>query len=119
LDDPERPTGGGGSVRSTRWRHGHYGRSSVLHGYGALFLVFSLPTKSMECKELTKGGLLLAGGSGAGRAAVRFEPQPSAMVEERSKGWLTTRLGQRGAARNVEHRRRVDGARVASQATWQ
>jgi hypothetical protein len=58
-----------------------------------------------------QGGLLLAGGSIAGRAPTRIKPQPSAMVGERSKGWLTIRLGQTGVARNVEHRHRVDGAR--------
>jgi hypothetical protein len=50
------------------------------------------------------------GGSGAGHAAVRFRPQPSAMVGERSKGRLTTRLGQMGVAWNVEHRRWVEKA---------
>jgi hypothetical protein len=30
-------------------------RSSALCGYGAPFLVFSLPTESVECEELTKG----------------------------------------------------------------
>jgi hypothetical protein len=30
-------------------------RSSALHGYGALFLVFSLPMEPVECEELTKG----------------------------------------------------------------
>jgi hypothetical protein len=29
--------------------------SSALHGYGVLFSVFSLPTKPVECEELTKG----------------------------------------------------------------
>jgi hypothetical protein len=30
-------------------------RSSALRSYGAPFSVFSLPTESMECEELTKG----------------------------------------------------------------
>jgi hypothetical protein len=63
-------------------------------------------------------GSSTSGGSEAGCAAVRFKPQPSAMVGEHSKGWLTARLGQTGAARNVEHRRRVDGARGASHSAW-
>jgi hypothetical protein len=50
------------------------------------------------------------GGSGAGRAAARFKLQPSATVGGRSKGRLSTRLGKTGAAQDVEHRRRVDGA---------
>jgi hypothetical protein len=50
-----------------------------------------------------QGGLLPARGSSAGRATVRFKLQPSAMVGERSKGRLTTRLGQTGAVQNVEH----------------
>jgi hypothetical protein len=29
-------------------------RSSVLHGYGAPFLVFFVPTESVECEELTR-----------------------------------------------------------------
>jgi hypothetical protein len=35
-----------------------------------------------------------------------------------SKGRLTRRLGKTGAAQDVEHRRRVDGAREASYAAW-
>jgi hypothetical protein len=50
-----------------------------------------------------QGGLLPARGSRARRAVARFKPQPSAMVGECSKGQLTTRLGQMGAARNIEH----------------
>jgi hypothetical protein len=65
-----------------------------------------------------QGGLLLVGGSEAGRAATRFGPQPSTMVGECSKGRLTARLGETGAVRTVEHRRRVDGARGASHAAW-
>jgi hypothetical protein len=30
-------------------------RSTALHGYGAPFLVVSLPAEPMECEELTKG----------------------------------------------------------------
>jgi hypothetical protein len=30
-------------------------RSSTLQGYGAPFLLFSLPTEPVECEELTKG----------------------------------------------------------------
>jgi hypothetical protein len=59
------------------------------------------------------------GGSGAGRVVARFKLQPSTMVGERSKGQLTTRLGKTGVARNVEHWRRVDGARGVSHAVWQ
>jgi hypothetical protein len=52
VDGPQCPTG---------WRqHGAAGaagahRSSVLHGFGALFSVVSLPTELVECEELTKG----------------------------------------------------------------
>jgi hypothetical protein len=55
-------------------------------------------------------GLLPAGGSGAGRVVARFNLQPSTTVGECSKDRLMIRLGNMGAARNVEHRRRVDGA---------
>jgi hypothetical protein len=80
-------------------------RSSVLHGYGAPFSVFSLPTEPVECEELTKGVFYRwGGGSRAGHAVARFKPQPPAMVGEHSKGRLTTRLGQMGAAQNIEHR---------------
>jgi hypothetical protein len=50
-----------------------------------------------------QGGLLPAGGSRAGRAAAWFKPQPLAMMRERSKGRLTTWLGQMGAPQNIEH----------------
>jgi hypothetical protein len=79
-------------------------QSSALHGYGAPFLVVSLPMEPVECEELTKGV------SGAGCAAERFKLQPLAVVGECSKGQLKIRLGQTGAARNVEHRCWVDGA---------
>jgi hypothetical protein len=65
-----------------------------------------------------QGGLLLAGGSRAERAAARFKPQPSATVRERSKGRLTARLGQTGAAQNIEHQRQVDRAQRGSHAAW-
>jgi hypothetical protein len=65
-----------------------------------------------------QGGLLPVGGSGAGCAVTRFKLQPSATVGEHSKGQLTTRLGHMGAAQNVEHQRRVDGARGASHVAW-
>jgi hypothetical protein len=65
-----------------------------------------------------QGGLLPTGGSGVGRAAARFKTQPSVTVGQWSKGWLTTRLGQMGAAWNVEHRRRVNGTRGASHTAW-
>jgi hypothetical protein len=58
------------------------------------------------------------GGSGAGRAATRFKPQPSVMVGECSKGRLMTRLGQTGVAWNVEYQRWVDGAQGASHTAW-
>jgi hypothetical protein len=93
-------------------------RSSMLRGYGAPFLVFSLPTELVECEEPTKGDLLLIGGSGAGCVVARFKPQPLVTVGKRSKGRLTARLGQTGATRNVEHLSRVDGARGASHAAW-
>jgi hypothetical protein len=35
--------------------------SSALHGYGAPFSVFSLPTEPVECEELTKGALYRQG----------------------------------------------------------
>jgi hypothetical protein len=72
----------------------------------------------VECKELTKGSSTSGGGFGVGRAAARFKPQLSATVGERCKGRLTKRLDQTGAAQNVEHRRRVDGARGVSHAAW-
>jgi hypothetical protein len=68
-----------------------------------------------------KGGLLPAGeggGSEARRVAAWFKLQPSTMVGEHSKGRLMTRLGQMGAAWNVEHQRQVDGARGESHAAW-
>jgi hypothetical protein len=65
-----------------------------------------------------QGGLLPTRGSGVGRAVARFKLQPSATVGERSKGRLTTRLGQMGVVQNIEHRRRVDGARGVSHAVW-
>jgi hypothetical protein len=99
------------------WR-GQANQSSTLHGYGAPFLVFSLPTQPVECEELTKGVFYWWGGSKAGRAAERFKPQPSVTVGERSKGRLTTTLGQTGAAWNVEQWCQVDGARGASYAAW-
>jgi hypothetical protein len=96
------------------------GRSSALRDYGAPFLVFLLPMELVECEEFTKGIFYRWGGGGtrAGRAAARFKPQPSTTVGERSKGRLTARLDQMGAARNVEHRRRVYGAQGASHAAW-
>jgi hypothetical protein len=48
----------------------------------------------------------------------RFKLQPSAMVGGSSKAWLTIRLGKTGAVVDVEHQRRVDGAREASHAAW-
>jgi hypothetical protein len=69
-------------------------------------------------RETHQGGLLPAWGSVEGHAAARFKPEPSATVGKGSKGWLTTRLGQTGAARNVEHRRRVDGAQGVSHTAW-
>jgi hypothetical protein len=41
----------GGAIAGAGGAH----RSSVLRGYGAPFLVFSLPTEPVECEELTKG----------------------------------------------------------------
>jgi hypothetical protein len=61
-------------------------------------------------------GLQQVGSSGAGRVAARLKLQPSAMVGGSSKGRLMTRLGKMGAMQDVEHRRRVDGAREASHA---
>jgi hypothetical protein len=65
-----------------------------------------------------QGGLLPVGGSRAGHAVARFKLQPSVMVEECSKGRLTTRLGETGAVQNVEHQHQVDGARGASYVAW-
>jgi hypothetical protein len=71
-------------------------------------------------RGIHQGGLLQVGegGTGAGHAVARFKPQPSTTVGERSKGRLMARLDQMGAARNIEHRRRVYGARGASHAAW-
>jgi hypothetical protein len=92
--------------------------SSTLHGYGAPFLVISVLTELVECKKLTKEVFYWWGGGGsrAGRATARFKLQPSATVGVRSNCRLTTRLGKTGAAWDVEHRRRVDGARGVSHA---
>jgi hypothetical protein len=65
-----------------------------------------------------QGGHQLAGGFGAGHVVARFKLQPSAMVGGSSKAWLTIRLGKTGAVVDVEHQRRVDGAREASHAAW-
>jgi hypothetical protein len=92
-------------------------RSSTLPGYGAPFWVFS-SYETGGVRGTHQGGLLPVGGSRAGHVAARFKPQPLATVGERSKGRLTTRLGQTGAARNVEHQCRVNGARGASHAVW-
>jgi hypothetical protein len=114
VDVPQRPTG---------WqRHGAAGvagahRSSALQGYGAPFSLVSLPTEPVGARNSPRGSSF-GGGSGAGRAATRFKPQPLATVGERSKGRLMTKLGQTGVAWNVEHRRRVDGAQGASHAAW-
>jgi hypothetical protein len=61
-----------------------------------------------------QGGLQPVGGSGAGCVVARFKLQPLAMVRGSSKGRLTIRLGKTGAEKDVEHQRRVDGAREAS-----
>jgi hypothetical protein len=103
----------GGAMASAAEAH----RSSALHGHVALFSVFSLPMELVVCGT-HQGGLLPAAGSGAGHAVARFKPQSLAMVGERSKHRLTTSLGETGAAWNVEHQRRVDGARGASHAVW-
>jgi hypothetical protein len=87
LDDPQRPTGGDGSVWPV-W-------PELIK---APFSVFSLPTESVECKELTKGVFYQRGAPEQDVRAARFKPQPSATMEERSKGRLTTRLGQMGVA---------------------
>jgi hypothetical protein len=104
----------GSTMASTAGAHW----SSALHGYGASFLVFSLPMDVVECEELTKGVFYKRGGSRARRVVARFKLQPSATVGECSEGWLTTRLGQMGATQNVEHRHQVDGARGASHVVW-
>jgi hypothetical protein len=109
VDGPQHPTGWRRhSAAGTAGAH----RSSVLHGYGALFLVVSIPTEPVECEELTKGVFYRWGRGGfeARRVAAWFKLQPSTMVGEHSKGRLMTRLGQMGAAWNVEHQRQVDGA---------
>jgi hypothetical protein len=87
FDSPQRPIDGGGFV------------FGVFSSYG-----------TGGVRGTHQGGLLPVGGSRAGCATARFKPQPSATVGERSKGWLTIRLGQMGATQNVEQRRRVDGA---------
>jgi hypothetical protein len=121
LDDPQRPTGGGGLVRPAQWRHCRRGRSSPeLRStwlWCSIFGVFS-SYGTGGVRGTHQLGLLPAGASRAGRATVRCKPQPSAAVGERSKGRLTTRLGQTGVAWKVEHRRRVDGARGVSHAAW-
>jgi hypothetical protein len=77
VDSPQRSTGW--------WRHGAAGaarvhRSSVLHGYGAPFLVVFLPTELAGCEELTKvvfnhWGAPEQDASEAGRAAARLKLQ--------------------------------------------
>jgi hypothetical protein len=90
VDCPQCPTG---------WRQlGAAGahRSSALHGYGAPFSVFSLPTEPVECEEPTKGVFYRRGGGGSGarRAAARFKPQTLAMVGN------TPRVGSRQVGPN-------------------
>jgi hypothetical protein len=103
------------------WRHDAAGmarahRSSVLHGYGASFLVVSLPTEPAGCEELTKGVFNRWGPpeKDARRHGSSFNLWQC--WGGSSKGWLTTRLGKTGVAQDVEHRHRVDGAREASHA---
>jgi hypothetical protein len=79
-----------------RWRR--LGVASVARAHqSSIFGVFSSYGIG-GVRGTHQGGLLPARGSGAGRAAARFKPQPSTTKEERSKGRLTTRLGQMGAA---------------------
>jgi hypothetical protein len=47
---------------------------------------------------------------------VRLKLRPSVMVAGSSKGQLRARLSKMGAAEDVDHGRRVDGAREASHA---
>jgi hypothetical protein len=104
-------------------RRGRRGRSSpelrATRQWCSIFGGF-LPTEPVECEELTKGVFYRRGGGGSriGHAMARFKLQPSATVRERSKGRLTTRLGEMGALWNVEHRRQVDGSRGESHAAW-
>jgi hypothetical protein len=109
VDCPQCPTG---------WRQlGAAGahRSSALHGYGAPFSVFSLPTEPVECEEPTKGVFYRRGG-GAPEQDVRR--QGSSLKLWRWWGTLQgsahDKLGQTGATQNVEHRHRVVGARGLS-----
>jgi hypothetical protein len=101
LDDPQRPTGGGGSVQPA-W--------PVLTGapcYTAMvlrFQCFLFLRNQWSARNSPRGSSTGGGGSRAGHAVARFKPQPPAMVGEHSKGRLTTRLGQMGAAQNIEHR---------------
>jgi hypothetical protein len=61
-------------------------RSSALHGYGAPFSVFYLPTELAGCEELTKGGRQPVGSSGAGCVVVRLKLRPSGTVGGSSEG---------------------------------
>jgi hypothetical protein len=95
-------------------------QSSALHGYGALFSVVSLPTEPVGCEKLTKGGSSTDRGRGLQSRTCGSKVQASTFGDGggRSTGQLTTRLGKMGVAKDVEHRRRVDGAREASHAAW-
>jgi hypothetical protein len=112
VDDPQCPT---------RWRrHGAAAPWPELRAtrlWCSIFGGFS-SHRTGGVRGTHEGGLLPVGGSGVGCVAAKFMLQPSAMVGERSKGRLTTRLSQTGAAWNVEHQRRVDGARGVSHTAW-
>jgi hypothetical protein len=84
----------------------------VLHFWCFLFL------QNQWSARNSPRGSSTGGGSRAGCAVARFKPQPSVMVGECSKCWLTTRFGQSGVARNVEHCCWVDGTRGASHTAW-
>jgi hypothetical protein len=112
VDEPQWPTG-------WRW-HGaadaaRAHQSSAPHGYGAPFSgVFFLQNR--RGARNSPRGLQPVGSYGARCAAARFKLEPSATVGGSSKGRLTTRLAKMGAAQDVEHHCRVDGAREASHA---
>jgi hypothetical protein len=110
LDGPQRPTGGGSSVRSAwpEFTGALRYMGMVLHFWCFLFL------QNQWSARNSPRGSSTGGGSRAGCAVARFKPQPSVMVGECSKCWLTTRFGQSGVARNVEHCCWVDGTRGAS-----
>jgi hypothetical protein len=101
LDDPQRSTGGGGSVRPV---HGAMAGLAGALRYMDMVLHFRcfLFLWNRWSARISARGSYTGGGSRVGHAAARFKPQPSAMVGECFQGSAHDKVRPNGCG--TEHR---------------